>query len=350
MNSEYSTKIRNGEINSFYFTQGDFIRGYKSMARRDLAILCRRVYPNKYIQSLDKVHEEESLLVLNSWGVGDDLRFATLLPALKKVHANITISCDPRIEILLKIYWPEISFSPSKRVKRLSCENYSSFSQLEYEGLHHLMDNELQSTLGAMDKVTLITDLIPELYSQYMPSQKSDLLTERFKDSTIDDFLYSIRSDQKKVVGICWRSMVQRSSRNEHYFSMELLKPLFELKGVVWVSLQYDCQEEELEQIKEELGIEIFSPPIDQINDFQSVSCLMQQLDIIVSAGTAVLELAGLSGTRTIALSNSPAQNYRINGTQDRWFDNIEFIENCVDKTKEELVEAIVLEIDEVCL
>ena len=139
--------------------------------------------------------------------------------------------------------------------------------------------------------------------------------------------------------------MIQRQSRNSHYFSLDALKPFFDLENCVFVSLQYDDCNDEISYIKNKFKTDIFLPPIDQLNDFESVLYLMQKLDIIITAGTAVMELAGVSGTKTYALVNSESQKYRINNDVDFWFPNISYIPNAIEMGKDEVVENIALRI-----
>ena len=87
---------------------------------------------------------------------------------------------------------------------------------------------------------------------------------------------------------------------------------------------------------------EHFKWQIDQFNDFSSVYYVMQHLDIIVSAGTTVLELAGLSGTKTFVLTNHPAFKSRVQkGNHDLWFPNIEYIDDMTHLSKLEVVDKI---------
>ena len=65
----------------------------------------------------------------------------------------------------------------------------------------------------------------------------------------------------------------------------------------------------------------------------------MQNIDVIVSAGTSVLELAGLSGTKTFVLTNHQFFKERIKkNNTDLWFPNIRYVDEMSQLNKNEVV------------
>ena len=346
LNSKLKNKISNKQINDYWFSQGNLINGFESMRDRDMSNVFKLVFGKKYIQSLDSIIKDETLLVLASWGPGDDIRYSTLFNAIKECHSSVTFTCEPRLFDLFSNIYPDLNFIPCERTKRIMVENSDKFTSFPHHKIHHVMDRHCISKVKNFNKVTLLTDLIPDILSKKESVQLTKNNIRQIKSivnsEKIDHFIDSVKENScKTLVGLCWRSMIQRQSRNAHYFSLESMQSLFELENCLFVSLQYDNCDNEISYIKEKFNIDVYIPPIDQLNDFESVVYLMQSLDVIISAGTAVLELAGVSGTTTYALVNSESQNYRINNNIDFWFDNILYIPDATKMNKLELVESI---------
>jgi len=106
------------------------------------------------------------------------------------------------------------------------------------------------------------------------------------------------------LVGICWRSGLLRVQRNESYSGLPDWKPLLQRNDIQFVNLQYGDCEDELTAIEQELNISILRwPDIDLKDDLEAVIALIDQLDIVVTVGTAVSSLAGAVGKKCLLLA-----------------------------------------------
>ncbi|MEZ9630701.1 hypothetical protein AB4304_14515 [Vibrio breoganii] len=345
----YKDRINNSNICNYHFSKADFYSGYEEMKRRDMSVKCKRIFLDNYKQELESIPIDATLIVLNSWGVGDDIRYSTLIPQLISRYSKLQIACEPRLYILFTIVYPKVRFLKSNRTKVVNIDNFESYNELPLFELHHLMDNTLNEKIrNESDCFTLMTDIITQVppsvtnLENFHESMKT-IVTKR----RIDDFVSNISKGNRILVGICWRSMISGTGRNDHYFKLKsILEYAKKNKDLVLVSLQYDLSPED-QSIAERYSenVEYYVPPIDLKNDFVSVLYLMTRLDFIVSAGTAVLELAGLSGTKTFLLSNSYMQRYRFNKCEkaltltDRWFSNIEIVKDFEAFSKTEIIE-----------
>jgi hypothetical protein len=91
-------------------------------------------------------------------------------------------------------------------------------------------------------------------------------------------------------VGLSWRSGVRLQERDRYYSELTAWAPILALPGVVFVNLQYDDAEAELAAAEETTGVTIHRwPGVDLRND----------LDVVVTAPTAVSSLGGAVGTET---------------------------------------------------
>lgn len=322
--SRCPSKITNKNLNDFYFSQGDFLSGYISMKKRDMSNIFKKLFPNKYIQSKSELFGK--VLVLNSWGVGDDIRYSSLYDELLSIHPNVEVSCDTRLIPLFNILYPAIKFIGSARTKCVTAWNYNHYSSVPLH-THHVLCNDLFRLFNDFDRVTFITDLIPDLY---LNSQGNNTSLE-------------FKRRREKYIGLCWTSSIKSDLRSKHYFSIDDLLPILELEmeGYQFVSLQYDLDEKDIEAINLKYGINIISPDIDQYNDFLSLYSYIKNLDCVISAGTVVLELSGLANVPTYALTNSKSQKYRVSNNIDKWFKSITYADDFDTLTDEQLIEAI---------
>jgi len=341
--------INNKLERHFWFAKGDLVRAYHTYKRQRLSQILFVSFGSQYSQKLKDIIDASSPLVLASWGPGDEIRFSCLYHLLNKINSSITISCEPRLYDLLSQRFPEVNFIPVNRARRVSNLDATKYSQLPHAKLHHLMDNKLLSKLHKFDKVTILTDILSELFDDYLQSQQATyfkLPPSGLRLSVINE-VRQLRAINKTLIGLSWRSSVETISRNEHYFQLSELVSLLKLKNVVFVNLQYGDCNDEVKRLKNDVNFEFVNVNIDQFNDFSSVCYVMQNLDVIVSAGTTVLELAGLSGSTTFALTNHPAFKSRVQkGNHDLWFPNIKYIDDMTHLNKIEVVAEIAKRIE----
>ena len=242
-------------------------------------------------QSLSK---GERLMIWREQGVGDEIRFATLLPLLpQSVRDNLVLECDHRLVNLFARSIPEV-------MVRAESESISDFD-------YHLPIGSLPRLL--MRSVDVLRDLPPLLH----PDPKD---VEKFAGR-----LAEFRG--KKLIGICWRSHKLSATRNKKYTALEDWRSILSIPGAVFVNLQYGECEEEIQKIEREIGISILRwSDLDLMNDFSAVAALIKNLDLVVSISSAVVPLAGAVGTQTICMTR---QNWVLLGEKNTypWFPSV---------------------------
>lgn len=105
------------------------------------------------------------------------------------------------------------------------------------------------------------------------------------------------------TIGICWRSRFVTAERAANYTILDQWAPVFAVPGVRFVTLQYDECEAELAAAEQRFGIAILRPPVDLLNDLDGAAALTAALDLVISAGTSVAEMAGALGVPVWRLS-----------------------------------------------
>ncbi|MBP2228543.1 tetratricopeptide (TPR) repeat protein [Azospirillum agricola] len=103
-------------------------------------------------------------------------------------------------------------------------------------------------------------------------------------------------ADGKLLVGLCWRSRFMSAARSANYATLDRWGAILTLPGLRFVTLQYDECEAELAGAEARFGIRILRPDLDLLNDLDGAAALTAALDLVISAGTSVAEMAGALG------------------------------------------------------
>jgi len=233
-------------------------------------------------------------MIWREQGVGDEIRFAALIPLLPQpVRNNLTLECDHRLVNLFARSMPEV------RVR--------SESQTMNDFDYHLPVGSLPRLL--MSSVDVLRDAAPLLNPDPAGVAKFAGRLAEYKG--------------KKLIGICWRSHKLSATRNKKYTALEDWRSVLSIPGALFVNLQYGECEEEIQQIESALGIRILRwPDLDLMNDFSGVAALIKNLDLVVSISSAVVPLAGAVGTQTISMTR---QNWVLLGEENTypWFPSV---------------------------
>ncbi|AWB08296.1 hypothetical protein A6A40_24950 (plasmid) [Azospirillum humicireducens] len=117
----------------------------------------------------------------------------------------------------------------------------------------------------------------------------------------------------------CWRSGLRNALRDANYAPLTDWAPILTLPGLRLVNLQYDDCESELADAERRFGIAIHRPPLDLRNDLDGAAALTAALDLVISAGTSVAEMAGALGVPVWRIG--PAGDWTAMGTGCRpWY------------------------------
>jgi len=108
------------------------------------------------------------------------------------------------------------------------------------------------------------------------------------------------------------------------------LAPIFDIKGVTFINLQYDECHEELDWVERKWPGKIWNPEeLDQYNDLDEVAGLISSLPLVISPATTVVELSGALGVTTWLLSNSSELHWRNDREREKdvWHQSINHLE-----------------------
>ena len=228
------------------------------------------------------------ILIWDEQGVGDKLLFAGLIPELLAAGADCVIETDPRLVGLFQRSFAGATVVPFER---------------EQNALTDIGEFDFQLPIGDLPRW-----LRPE-FMNFRPlgrylSVDANLLNsmkKRYRDL-----------GGETVVGISWASNPPKG------VSLEALMPVLSLPGITWVNLQYGDHSREIEKLRREGGIEIYSDPgVDPIKDLDRFAAQVAAMDAVVTIQNTTLYVAGGVGVPTFALT-APAPDWRWFGGAGR--------------------------------
>jgi len=263
----------------------------------------------------------KSILIWGEQGVGDEIIFSSMIPDVVATGAHCTIECDPRLVSLFSRSFPKTWVH--------------SRPYTEAERGEEFFDYQIPAgSLFAQFRKSI----------KDFPSRNSYLVVDERKQKLWRERILSLGSGLK--IGVSWRSGVSSFSRNVNYASISDLGPLFALKDVVFVNLQYDECAEELAEIYEKFGITLHVwDDLDMYDDLDNVAAMVSCLDVVVTCMTSVSMLSGGLGIPTLGYC-VPNKNWDSLGTRDIPFHpSVRLFRRCHDLSFEQTISDIADEI-----
>jgi Tfp pilus assembly protein PilF len=232
-------------------------------------------------------------------GIGDELRFATMVADVLPRGGDITLECSVKLMPLMRRSFPDI---------RLVGARYMPADQGEETF-------DVAMPTGSLGKHLRVG-------KQTFPRDRTLLKTDPERVAGFAERLAALGPGLK--VGVSWRSGLRGRLRSDMYAAIEDLRPLLKVKGVVFVNLQYDDAREELAAAADRFGVKIHAfEDLDLFDDLDGSAALTQALDFVVSANTSVATIAGGVSTAGIEFFGRPIPpGYPIDGT-DPWFPSV---------------------------
>jgi len=267
------------------------------------------------------------LLVLAEQGLGDELLFSTLWRDLDDRVADgrlasATVEADARLHRLATRALPHLGWR-----RRL-----------------HDAGSDIAATHWCLagDLAEILRPTLADF-----PGPGPGLAADPRKVSGWRDWLASA-ADGRPSIGLCWRSGSRAGHRRRHYPSLAECAPLLHRERCFFVVLQYDDCEDEVARAAVGPGSDLAIPPgLDRRDDQDGVAALVQAVDVLVSADTAVLALAGALGRPAIGIALHPGW-VGLGQPDHPWFPGVERIYRPVGQTWERTMVAVAARIDRV--
>ena len=291
-------------------TLAAFNRGYAALARGELAagwtglearFAAGRALPDRRFRIPAWNGGDltgKTVLVWREQGVGDELMYSACYPDLIARASRVIVECEPRLAALFARSFP-------LAVVRAATED-------PVDADFHVPAGSLPLRLGWG------LDGFAKQGGWLCPDEAA---VERWRG-----WLDGLGGDDRPLtVGLCWRSSLRSALRDANYAPLTDWAPILTLPGLRLINLQYDDCEAELANAERRFGIAIHRPPLDLKNDLDGAAALTAALDLVISAGTSVAEMAGALGVPVWRIG--PAGDWTAFGTACRpWYPSMRLV------------------------
>jgi tetratricopeptide (TPR) repeat protein len=274
-----------------HLMRGDLKRGWRDYEHR-LKIKGRVIVADHGLPAWDgKPRDRKSVLVTAEQGIGDQIMFASLIPALQaslaRKDGKVVLEAEPRLLKLFARSFDGVAVAAAK------LENRGGTSFAHYDWLQH---GEAHAAIAMGSIPRLLRNDIASFPSRHA-----------FLKSDADEFERWMAWLQAQgagpFVGLCWRSGKVSGLRGAQYAPLEAWAEFIRDMPATPVSLQYDVQASELETLHRLSGRTMLVPPgLDQKQEIDRTAAMIATLNAVVSAPTAVSWISAGLGVPTFKI------------------------------------------------
>lgn len=239
------------------------------------------------------------VLLIGDQGIGDQVMFASMLQDLQRAAKSVTYVCEPRLIRLLKNAFPNIAF-------------------IHPDGAQ--IDSSLVDVLVASSSLgSAFRDTVADFPGRpYLKAQAEGAAR------------WAARLGGRPAglrIGISWRGGVPQTGRIERSIDLAVLRPLLEMPGCEFVSLQYGDVTAEIEAVNATLASPLRYFPPAELSDFQDFADLIETLDLVISVQNATVHLTGAMGKPCVAMLPQVCEwRYMRQGSTMPWYGSVHLV------------------------
>jgi len=234
----------------------------------------------------------QRVLLLAEQGIGDQVMFASLIPDLTRIAQAVACVCDERLIGLLRASFPGVGFAGPRQAR---------------------------VALGSIDRVVAMGSLGGAFRPTEDAFPGTPYLTPRPEVRARWSERLGPRTRPLRV-GLSWRGGAPTTRRSLRSLDWPQLAPILDLSGCEFVSLQYGDVTADLAAAP--VPIRVF--PAAEIDDFEDLSALAAELDVVVSVQTALVHLCGAIGQTCLTLiPHNPEWRYTASGSTMPWYRSV---------------------------
>ena len=212
----------------------------------------------------------KTVLIRGEQGVGDEIQFGSIIPDAIKNCERVIIECDHRLQTLFQRTFPTATVYGTRFEKHrywAEAEEEKIQASILIGSLPHLYRNSLDAFPGTP---YLVCD--PDRQAQW-----KCLLDQR----------------PGLKVGLAWSAGVFNTFAQRRSMRLEDFRPLFDVEGVSFVSLEYRDPRSEIK----ESGLPIlhWKRAVERV-DMEETAALISQLDLVICVTTTAADICGALG------------------------------------------------------
>ena len=275
----------------------------------------------------DQFVKSKNIYLYAEQGIGDQILFGTMFREAFETQNKFIVSIDER---LLPIF--NRSFSQYKNVGFISKSNEVNESLFD-----------MQLAIGDLGK------FFRKSKGDFKSKTPYYLLSNEIKREALQDQFIT----RKKITcGIAWKSASSKMGPDKS-LNLRELEPILNLRGISFVDLQYGETLEEREALKKRSGININKVDgIDNFNDIDGLTSLIDACDFIVTISNVTAHIAGALGKKVFLMvpySKGKCWYWHDGLNQSLWYPSIQIFTQTkaadwsvpISEIKEEIVKEI---------
>lgn len=241
----------------------------------------------------------QRVLLVGEQGIGDQVMFASVIPDLARVAASVTCVCDARLVRLFSNSFEGVTFVAPEAANL----SQSAFDLVVAVGsLGHVFRNRVEDFPGA---------------AYLRPRQE---VSARWA-ARLGPRPPGLR------IGVSWRGGTPTTERATRSLALADLAPLLDLPGCETVSLQYGDARDEVAAVNAGLNTDVRIFPAAEIDDFEELSGLISNLDVVVSVQTSVVHLTGALGRDALVMvPYNPIWRYGATSPSMPWYGSVQLV------------------------
>ena len=216
----------------------------------------------------------KKILLWCEQGIGDTINWSSYLPLVTSQAEHCIVECQDKLIPLLERSFPNVE---------IKAENRNFDTQRN--------DFDVHLPMGSLYK-----HFFEEITQT--PKTEAFLIPDAVRVNFWKDRLKSL--GKGPYIGISWKSSVVSAYRLQHYPPISEWSPILMMPDVTFINLQYVDFEEDVEAIKDELGVTVHNfDDLDQYNNIDDMAALCSALDIVVSTKVTPPFISSAVGTST---------------------------------------------------
>jgi|GEM_PF-822794 len=218
----------------------------------------------------------KTIFIYAEQGLGDEIMFASCIPDLQHMGAEVIVECDPRLAPIFERSFLDARIYGKERNPDKKSDWLGTLGHVDY-----------QCAIGSLPQFFRNgSDKFPVYESGYLSADSAKVEACRARLSELPG-RYSI--------GISWRGGLQRERKSLRSIDLELWLEIFDIPDCNFISLQYTDCEEEIAALEKNHGIRVYHWQ-DVIDDYDQTAAMVCALDHVVSVQTSLIHLCGALG------------------------------------------------------
>ncbi|MDX2222988.1 MAG: tetratricopeptide repeat-containing glycosyltransferase family protein, partial [Rhodospirillaceae bacterium] len=237
-----------------------------------------------------------AILVYGDQGLGDEILYAAMIPALARKAGRVTLECEPRLVNLFARAFPTVTVMPAPPLGApQDLGGFACHASLIDLGRH------LRTSWSAFPNRRAVLTADP----QAVTAQRAAL------DAAL--------GPGRPRIGISWTSANPSAGRDKT-IPLEAWRPIINHPGVAFVNLQYGDTAADVAAAKAHLGVDILDDAaFDRREDIDALAARIAALDLVVTVSNTTAHLSAALGVPTWVLTP------RGKGGLWYWFDHGDF-------------------------